>query len=239
MEIRKISYIIILLMLLPGCATIDFFQSNYQLSDKAKKEISEYFDKLNNGGFLIHKYTYSLVEDGDCDPPGIMQITPEQHIKIPINYARYIYYYYYDDREIIFTCSFAHEMGHGESGRLDAPPEVHYTCDTYTIHRILDRHTNYGAREYYNTLDVLEKYWYARKGALGNAANIGWNVFNVFGIFMGYGGVVGDWYATDILQRKYLLVKDYPDANKTLFKRSDINVNEINGVNGGVNGDVP
>ena len=163
-----------------------------------------------------------ICADKSTSTPGVpeikMMLPPNYSVYMPDYFVRYVYEFYYNNREVIFNSIFAHEIAHAEFNLPDKPPEKHYLVDGAAIVNFFPN-TQVTDDNFYSSLCVISYYWQARKGAGGHLFNIGWNALNIYAIAMGGIGSIGDLYATDISTRLNLLQKDSPSV-KFVFKRS-------------------
>ena len=203
-----------------GCSVVNFSGNYYNLPQNYKNEITGLWLQLNSALPLKHKYTINLAAEEEIKGlKGIPALTQNNTVIMPVNFVKYVYQNYYDDRIKIFTCVIVHEMAHAEFGLPSQPPDAHFKTDFAAIKLLGDQDSN-SAQYFYNSFKVLHNYWFARKGMAGHTLNVGWNVANAAAL--AYGGTANfkDWFATDIKIRLKLLRKNFTIDRRAAFKRS-------------------
>ena len=207
----KKYFALIFVLILSGCATVNFSSKYYTLPKDYQSDIQNIWDELVKKVSLKNSYSYTISEDKETQMAGIPQISG-QVVYLPRYYLQYVYDFYYNDRASILTFTIAHEIAHTEFDLSSGSPKHHYLTDKAAIEKILLANTAYTPSDFYSSLKVLSDYWAARKGAGGHMVNIGWNALNVASACLGGPFALGDLFATDLSTRLKLLKKDYPKA---------------------------
>jgi len=203
----KFGLLLLLLFFISGCATLNFSANYYSPPSNYKSEVNNLWTEINSNFSLKYKYTLRIVDDNECQMPGI----PENDngvVKLPVNYLKYVYQNYYDNRFTILTCLIVHELCHSEYDLPDNPPETHFQTDLKAI-SLLSCYTTISAEDYYKSIYVVKNYWFARKGIAGHAFNVGWNALQIVSLVNGGSYCFMDWFATDLDVRLNLLSSKY------------------------------
>ena len=200
------KFIILLLIssiVLSGCATLNFSSKYYELPPNYKDDIDKVWNNIIAKVPLKYTYSYRITQDKETKFAGIPQ-AEGTIISLPDYFIRYVYEFYYNDREAILTCIILHEMAHTEFNLLIfEPPEQHYLTDKAAIDNFL-LFTPYTANHYYCSFKILGDYWQARKGVGGHLLAFTTNVALAY-----FTGITVDWFTTDINTRLNLIIRDY------------------------------
>lgn len=215
---KKISIFLILSLLISGCATVNFSADYYTPPFNYKAEVTKLWKELIYKLPLKYKYRYSMriVSDKECNKNGVPGIK-NGAVLMPNNFVKYIYQNYYENRFIVLTCVVSHELCHAEYNLAMGSPEVHFQTDQKAI-SLLCGNTTISTYDYYRSMSVVKNYWYARKGTVGNALNIGWNVAQVASLVIGGPTYFRDWFAVDVDKRLSLISKRYGKSKPACFR---------------------
>lgn len=233
---KRLLYILVLLITTNGCATINFSANYYTPPENYQIEVRKLWNELLIKLPLKYSYNMSIVSDNGCKGmKGVPEIE-SGNVRLPDNFVKYVYQNYYDDRFKIMTCIIAHELCHSEYNIGMESPEVHVQVDA-RAGELLERNTDISPQDFYSSLFVLRNYWIARKGVVGHLSNIGWNAISLVSLLYGGSYYFVDWFATDLDKRMaaiYRAGKETGVIEHRCFKRyyedgrrSD-NANKIN-----------
>ncbi len=217
-RLKLILSALIFLPAIAGCSFVNFSGNYYDLPPAAYSDVHRMWRGLKKDLALKHSYKYVILADREFKKSrGIPAIAGDTVI-IPENFLKYIYQNYYDHRLVILTSVIVHEMCHREYDLPSKPPEQHFQVDRYAI-ALLGKGEG-SATYYYQSLQVMKDYWFARKGVAGHAFNAGWNAANAAALMLTGHGHFADWFATDLDERMRLIARSYPLATRAAFPRS-------------------
>jgi hypothetical protein len=228
---KNVAVILILVLLLSGCAAVNFSSKYYNPPSSYQNDVELISAKLISGlktkPGLKYNYKIKICSEKETKPSGIPQVALNKEVPdgrnftiyLPEYFIRYVYEFYYNYREVILASIIAHEIAHREFNLPDTPPATHYLTDKEAISKILP-YTPATTTDFYNSLYVLHYYWKARKGVAGHAGNVLLNVGSVASAAFGGPSFFGDLFATDVTTRIYKFRHDFPAYSKITFKRS-------------------
>jgi len=216
---KKIALLIFFILTISGCATINFSANYYTPPDNYLTEVKTLWNKVTSEIPLEYKYSVTIARGQDSKKLKGIPAISNNIVILPEEFIKYVYQNYYNDRNIIFTCTIVHEVSHTEFNLPSSPPEQHFQTDVKAI-QLLGSKDSDTTNNYYKSLQVMRNYWFARKGMAGHALNVGWNALNVAAlVFLGHGYFV-DWFATDLTERLNLISKGFSIPSGACFKRS-------------------
>ncbi len=213
---RMIS--ILAALLLSGCSLVNFSANYYTLPDNYRYELSQTWKKVNEQLPIKKRYTISIIDGRDSNRLNGVPAISGNHVLLPMDFVKYVYQNYYDDRFTIFSSVMVHEISHEEFDLPSSPPLEHLKSDIRAI-GLLGGGPEV-ARDFYRSLYVMKNYWFARKGMAGHALNTGWNAVNLVSVAVGGPGFFKDWYATDLEQRMKLIARHFDFKDRSSFPRS-------------------
>jgi len=228
---KHIVAILVLSLILPGCASLNFSSKYYNLPSSYRSQVGAICDKLISNlkadPGLKYNYKVKICSEKETKTPGVPQVGIDKEtpggvnftIYIPEYFIRYVYEFYYKYREVILASIVTHEIAHREFNLTDSPPAAHYLTDKAAVTKLLP-YTPATISDYYNSLYVLHYYWKARKGAAGHAGNLILNMGSLASAAFGGPTYFGDLFATDVTTRIYRFRRDFPAYSKITFKRS-------------------
>ncbi len=207
-----------LLLSSPGCSFLNFSANYYDLPDHYQQEISALWTKLQTELALSNQYQVRVIDGRASDKLNGIPAISGQTVMLPIDFIKYVYQNYYDDRFQILGNVIVHEIIHTEFGLPSKPADKHVQVDYLAIKMLGDNSD--AAADYVRSLVVIKNYWFARKGVAGHALNAGWNAANAASLFFGGPAMFADWYATDLSDRIKRIIKQYQLGPVSGFKRS-------------------
>lgn len=218
-SIQKVGTCIICVVLLQGCAVVNFSANYYTPPENYQDEVASVFLSLTKQLNLKHSYSVVITSGEDSDRMNGVPAIAGKVVLLPEDFVKYVYQNYYNDRNKILASVIAHEVCHKEFNLPSEPWREHYKTDQAAL-EVLGGDDTESSSYYYWSLVVMKNYWFARKGMAGHALNAGWNVANaatsaVFGI-----GYLKDWFATDLNKRLRLIRKNYQIQRTNIFRRS-------------------
>jgi len=204
--------------LLSSCATVNFSANYYNPPANYKEEVAQNWQALKTRLPLKYNYSLGLIEGKESNKLNGIPAISNQTIHLPVDFIKYIYQNYYNERFKILTSVIAHELCHTEFNLASEPPKEHFKTDLAAIKLLGENEET--VRIYYQSLTVMKNYWFARKGMAGHALNAGWNAINVASVMYGGPGFFGDLYGTDLNKRLSLIKKQYKLKRPLTFERS-------------------
>lgn len=215
----KVVIITMAVALLSGCATLNFSAHYYTLPTNYQEDFKRCWIDLTSKLDLVDTYIIDITTDkGTKGTAGVPEIEGTT-IRVPLNYIKYVYQNYYNDRCKIFKCILTHEICHTEYSMRMGTLQQHYEVDRKAISMLIFA-GEATSEDYYKSLFVTSDYWFSRKGVLGHVGNFLWNALNIFSLAYTGVGEVGNLYATDLSWRMIFIAGDYEVESGSKFERS-------------------
>ena len=214
----RIVFMLCCLLVTSGCSVINFSANYYTPPGNYQAEIMSIWRDLNVQIPFKNQYKISLMQRRDSRKLNGIPAISDKTVFLPLDFVKYVYQNYYDDRVKIFVSVIIHEVSHVEYGLPSKPPKQHVKTDVTAI-KLLGEETAI-AQDYYRSLFVVKNYWFARKGVAGHSLNAGWNILNGASLFFGGPAYFADFFATDLSQRMKIIAQHYALPSRKCFKRS-------------------
>jgi hypothetical protein len=206
-------------VLLTGCSTVNFSANYYIPPEDYQQEVLGIWQVAKANLALKNSFNITFIEGTDSRKlKGIPAISGNT-VHLPVDFVKYVYQNYYQDRARIFISVIGHEVCHHEFNLPSSPPREHFKTDVAAI-KLLGENSE-TAENYYQSLVVMKNYWFARKGMAGHALNLGFNAASAASVLYGGPGFFGDLYGTDLNKRLGLIRKQYKIQRSAKFEKTE------------------
>jgi hypothetical protein len=205
-------------VLISGCSAVNFSANYYTPPENYQQETLAAWQAVKTNLPLKYDYAITFIEGSDSRRlKGIPAISGNT-VHLPVDFLKYVYQNYYQDRARILISVIAHEVCHREFNLPSSPPAEHFKTDVAAIKLMGENKET--AENYYQSLVVMKNYWFARKGMAGHALNLGFNAASAASVLYGGPGFFGDLYGTDLNKRLGFIRKQYKIKRSAKFEKT-------------------